>query len=42
MKKFIEAQITFTQFDEDIIIMSGEFSGTDPWGDDIYGATPGE
>lgn len=40
MKEFIEVQFIFKQFDENIVLVSGEFNGTDPWGDDIYEDDP--
>ena len=36
MKEFVEVVIDFKKFDGKIVLRSGEFSGVDPWGDDIY------
>ena len=40
MKEFVEVRVVIKMFDGNVLMVSGEFSGTDPWGDDCYNDEP--
>ncbi len=36
MKKYVAVEVVVEKISFDVICTSGEFEGTDPWGDDNY------